>query len=436
MLEDAQLVLRLQKEPADEQDADACLWYHPGFVNFTTWNLTLHRLLNDPEGERRSDGSPCICLQSACFSLAAPSSRDCFLTSLEAFLQDIDFSAPYRMDLFKMDQSADTVARGRMRLGYVRLLPLAASEVTEPTTGLDVWRGHDHENTRTTRKRQAPGNRGPTAERPSRAPRRRRASASKEARDLMDAAELGDAPLDMEVEPTGSASEADAESLDVSADEGSQGSDLEDGEEDAAASSDASDESERLEAMMEELEQDRRAAATRADSSDSSSSSSSSSSSDSNSSSGSDTGSDDDADDAAGAAARAGQMVRAAGIREEVFILDGGLGELHFSTSGEYLRAHCYAHPACRRQRTINASDALNRQGQGRPVGHLLAWLRKGQAVDTAQEHIAMKAAMLSYSERKQAREDFYAQPGAEEWADTYERARQGGERVEPKFVP
>ena len=126
--------------------------------------------------------------------------------------------------------------------------------------------------------------------------------------------------------------------------------------------------------------------------------------------------------------------VRGPQIAEEVFRLPH-IGELHFSISGSYLRAHCRLHgEACRRQRTVLPSEWLSRKGQGRPVGHLVSWLQKAPEAATSEEHIKFKVPQLS--ERRAGRSFLYSQAGGQEFAAAHERVREYGEDEEPTTVP
>ena len=468
LLEDAMLVLRLRKRVLDEQDSVAGqheLWYHPGFLNFTTWNFTMHRLMRDDEGERQSDGSECICVKSVCLSPQAPGSRACFLTSLEMFVQDIDFSSAYCMDLFRMDNCVDMLAAGRMRLGYIRLQPVKESEADGPTSAVDVWHGRDHEESAA--RRAAPRASGPR--RPSGAPRGGRPSKARRARNNadgngnqgVDAGDMIDAPVDIAAvaeQPEGAVSQSDASETefsdsDVAADDGDQGSDSGNYGGSDASSID-SNESEIMREMFLQLDAERRAEERESrevvsghegengsqSSSTSSSNGSSGSSSSNDSSSSSETLTDEEegeADAVDNDQDPAARMVRAAAVRELVFPLPEARGEIHFSFSGSYLRAHCWTHgDACRRQRTVRASDALGREGQGRPIGLLMSWLRRANTVASADEHVAMRAASFSQHERMEARAYFYSLPNGQAWAEEHERRRRSRETDEPRSVP
>ena len=483
LLEDALLVLCLRPAGVPQDQASQQeLWYHPGYVNYKTWALTFHRLVREQAPETCSDGAESICVKSVCLDMDMDEeddmSRACFATSLQAFLQDVDFEAAYVLDMFRMDTSLDALGRTRMTLGRVRLLALPGSDADGPTRGLEVWKGRlaeeaDRSAAAAAARRAASGARAPRGAGRGRRgqPPASRARPARPARQV-DEACVDDAPWDMDISDAESnpvSSAGDGSSIDIDLDSNVSNVAAEDdagaspeawGGSELEAGSDISNESEILAEMLEQLEEEHRersraavdqdAAAGAASLSNKGTSSSSSSSSSSNSntsnrdSSSSSVSSDDDQgpdnasdmDDMDGPA-EALRMMRAAAIREEVFVLPDDLGELDYSVSGEYIRAHCWRHgDACRRQRTIRSSDAIGREGQGRPVGLLIAWLQRGHEKATAAEHVAMRSNSFTRQERQAARQYLYSLPGGHAWADEREREQRGREAVEPEWVP
>lgn len=98
------------------------------------------------------------------------------------------------------------------------------------------------------------------------------------------------------------------------------------------------------------------------------------------------------------------------------------------------LYAHC-EHPAhggpnqCRRTRTLNAGW---RPGQGRPIGHLAAWLAAGVEAQSRAEHMMVDRPALAA--RRAARA---AVKAAVENAHLFilERAKNAGSDSEPELV-
>ena len=110
-----------------------------------------------------------------------------------------------------------------------------------------------------------------------------------------------------------------------------------------------------------------------------------------------------------------------------------GEHELHFNLSGEYLRAHCNAHPNCRRQRTVLPSSfATHNQGQGRPIGLLVDWLERANDFDSKASH--MKAKAPNHAQRDAARQRFKRMPNADEFL-AVERVQQDDEYSEPDKI-
>ena len=111
-------------------------------------------------------------------------------------------------------------------------------------------------------------------------------------------------------------------------------------------------------------------------------------------------------------------------------------GFLKFHRRGNQLVAHCLRHGerACRLTRTLTASTARGRKGQGRPLGLALAWLAAADHLDddTAAGHKTYKP---SFEERMEARALFAATDDYREWAEL-ERPMREDEEEEPVNVP
>ena len=114
--------------------------------------------------------------------------------------------------------------------------------------------------------------------------------------------------------------------------------------------------------------------------------------------------SDDDADaideEAAEAAAAEGEgdaaaAPRRAGVAELVMPV-GPHGFLRYNATGGYLRAQCPVHEDCFRRRALHEG----RLGQGRPIGSLIAWLQSAEDFGTRQQHVAAPVASLRSAAR------------------------------------
>ena len=85
-------------------------------------------------------------------------------------------------------------------------------------------------------------------------------------------------------------------------------------------------------------------------------------------------------------------FVRAPGVPELRFELPPGHGELRYSITGDFLRAHCAEHEDCTRQRATRKADedlagrSAIAYGQGRPIGALYAWLCSAKQYKTKKD--------------------------------------------------
>lgn len=89
----------------------------------------------------------------------------------------------------------------------------------------------------------------------------------------------------------------------------------------------------------------------------------------------------------------AGARAARAGAADAELIVPGGI--LRFYKKSNQVVAHCEAHglQACRLSRTFNKSSRRGREGQGRPLGLVFAWLSAASNPDlgSAQDHIRMQ---------------------------------------------
>lgn len=112
-------------------------------------------------------------------------------------------------------------------------------------------------------------------------------------------------------------------------------------------------------------------------------------------------------------------------------------GVLRYYAKTNSAVAHCTRHGGvvCRLTRTMNASRARGREGQGRPIGLLCAWLAAATDPDhdDVEGHRRMQP-MPSHAERAEARATVSALPGMRRLLDLG-RPR-GDEEDEPVHVP
>lgn len=92
----------------------------------------------------------------------------------------------------------------------------------------------------------------------------------------------------------------------------------------------------------------------------------------------------------------------------------------------------------CRLTRNTSGSNRLGREGQGRPPGLLLAWLRAGGGHDVASAKEHLHLPQPSLAERQQAREAARALFSGATWhaLSACERPRRSGEGEEPDMIP
>ena len=126
-------------------------------------------------------------------------------------------------------------------------------------------------------------------------------------------------------------------------------------------------------------------------------------------------------------------------VADEVLQVPGG--ELRFYAKTNSAVAHCSHHglQVCRKTRTFNKSNALNRQGQGRPLGKLCAWLQCGahpECRSAADHNQYISTVAPDFAARSAARLALKDIPGSEAFF-AKEREQEGHESdEEPIEVP
>lgn len=117
-----------------------------------------------------------------------------------------------------------------------------------------------------------------------------------------------------------------------------------------------------------------------------------------------------------------------------------GCGVIRYLPATSVLIAACDhpGHGDCRRQKTVSASNTNTPkgQGQGRPLGFLVAWLREQCNHDDRAKHVRFNP---SLAQRQNARQWLFSHDlaGAEasEFSQQFERARRAGEEEEPTQI-
>ena len=121
---------------------------------------------------------------------------------------------------------------------------------------------------------------------------------------------------------------------------------------------------------------------------------------------------------------------RRAAVPELRLPLPDGVGEVRYNPADKFFRAHCPKHgKTCARRRAAFAG----RQGQGRPLGALILWLKDARYFANRAEHMA--APVGSYESRLAARREFADVDGMERFR-AREREPGNDEGEEPRSLP
>ena len=124
------------------------------------------------------------------------------------------------------------------------------------------------------------------------------------------------------------------------------------------------------------------------------------------------------------------EVERRAAVPELRLTLPDGVGELRYNPAGKFFRAHCPKHgKTCARRRAAFAG----RQGQGRPLGSLLLWLKDARYFANKAEHMA--APVGSYESRLARRREFADVEGMDRFR-AREREPGNDEGDEPRSIP
>lgn len=120
----------------------------------------------------------------------------------------------------------------------------------------------------------------------------------------------------------------------------------------------------------------------------------------------------------------------------EVTVVVPDLGDLRYNPRTNCITAHCSSgqHGDCRKQRTCKAAASRNVlvNGQGRPLGYLMAWLQEQNKHNTCYDHVHY--AQPLERDRVAGRVLFMTLPGAEQFS-LFERNRVDDEADEPSVM-
>lgn len=114
---------------------------------------------------------------------------------------------------------------------------------------------------------------------------------------------------------------------------------------------------------------------------------------------------------------------------ERKLVLPDGIGEVHFYPSQFSMCAFCRQHERCRKTKTTKPSQT--NEGQGRPLGYLIAWLQLGKSEESHWSHV--NACVPTLQQREEARTLFLMLDADKraEW-EGYERSKRENEPDEP----
>lgn len=118
-------------------------------------------------------------------------------------------------------------------------------------------------------------------------------------------------------------------------------------------------------------------------------------------------------------------------------VVRGGFIRFYNTARKKFCVAHCESHEGrCVLTRTLAESNAAGRQGQGRPLGLMLAWLAQAGQYASPREHVHAPSSNFSYQDRLRLREDAAEIPGMQYLFDVAERLVREGESAEPEHIP
>jgi hypothetical protein len=122
----------------------------------------------------------------------------------------------------------------------------------------------------------------------------------------------------------------------------------------------------------------------------------------------------------------------ALGRASAVVFVEGGKVAHYAGSSSMEATCNCPTHGKCRLTRTVNESSVVGREGQGRPVGQLVAWLAKGNSLPNKDAHMGI-GNTLSFADRTAARATLAAM-GTTDVTGLFaaERPSRAGESLEP----
>ena len=118
-------------------------------------------------------------------------------------------------------------------------------------------------------------------------------------------------------------------------------------------------------------------------------------------------------------------------------ILENGILRCYNAPTRKFLVAHCTAHGVdnCRLTRTVLGNDRAGREGQGRPLGYLLAWMAVHEEYADGYQHVR-EHAPPTLEQRQVARLAAQDHPDLRFLMESAERPRRPEEPDEPAWLP
>ena len=111
--------------------------------------------------------------------------------------------------------------------------------------------------------------------------------------------------------------------------------------------------------------------------------------------------------------------------------LEGGVGRLVYYASTSRFVAECKIHDKCAKTRSSTGSDRRNAKAQGRPLGHLAAWLETAGRFPDKKSHFDFRPSLEA---RSSARERLTRQSDSEQLRGAERQPREGGRSGTPRF--
>ena len=459
LLERAEIVLCLRGKPCVpeedyEEEGDykcvrGAVFFHIGYINYTSWRMVWHELRVLEESGRPVEDDKML-LQAYSMTQHLDSipglQDDGIRVDCAAVMECLDLNLEYTATFLAIDSGGDMVPNHRMKCGFVQVSKLPSIEAFRLWLGLKQEqenRGEHGDSQGSGKRKQQGASASGSGDRTKQAKlenyfdSRRRVGRSAAAQSQEDPAFDADVDQDQVNREAVEAALAQlmAEGDDAAGTHGSGGVENQPDNPDYVFGQNAQDAQAAAELFFSELEtkEDQPGSTSDTDSDSSSSTSSSSSGTSVTSGPAADAV---EAEAAEGGVGDADEDVpygpRRAAVAE--FVLEvADIGHLRFNETGQFMRAQCPVHSECFRRRAVYEG----RLGQGRPIGVLVAWLQEAKSHGTRAGHVASR--VPNHARRRAAREYFQTLRDADKFLSlerklTDEERRSG--ELEPARIP